>query len=415
MSRLSVVRPADLKFGNKGAILKVVYEMGTASKPDVCRVLGMSKPTVSSLIDELVNEGMLTVSGVGSSTTQGGKRPMLFSFNQNAGLVIALHIGIEEIKGAVLDLQMGFRSRIEISLRKSTVQDSITSIFSVVHKLISHARTSGMSVLGIGVSAPGVIESRRGILVKAIHLEGWADVPLGSILSTEFQLPVWIDNESRNIALAEKWFGIGKELNSFVTVQTKMGIGMGIILDGITYRGLDSSGGEFGHTTVNFLGPLCRCGNRGCWELYASERSLLQSVSEQAARHPDSVIASEMAAGREVSIQMLAEAHRAGDGFAVEQIDRFASMLAVGLVNIVNVYNPEAIILEESLPLLGESFLEHVSTLVKQSALSSAARRVVLRFTEFTDDIAMIGAASLVVREIIDGDLLWERKGEAER
>ncbi len=409
MPKLTASRPSDLKYENRAAILKYVYHRSITSKPDICKSLGMSKPTVSTLIDELVSENILSILGRGSSTTQGGKRPLLYTFNATAGLVIALHVGVEKIRGALIDLKTDLHSRIELSLRHTQVEDTLAAIYSVVNRLISHAKALETPILGIGVSAPGVVESQKGILVRAIHLEGWTEVPIGPRLESEFHLPVWVDNESRNTAMAEKWFGVGKNLNAFITVQTRDGIGTGIIQDGSTYRGLDSSAGEFGHTTIDMNGPLCRCGNRGCWELYASEHALLASTATNLTSHPTSLLAKRINTGEELTVQMMGDAYLEGDEFTVEQVTIYASRLAIGLVNLVNAFNPEAIILHDNLPVFGPPFLDLLSSIVRKSALRSAANRVTIQYSEFLQDTVIIGAASLVIKEIVEGRLLWNR------
>lgn len=413
MPKLTASRPANLKHDNRNAILQHVYHHDIISKPDICKSLGMSKPTVSMLVDELVNENVLVVLGRGNSTTQGGKRPLLYTFNATVGLVIALHIGIEKVRGALVDLKTNLHSRIELPLHHTqagdAVEHALVTIDSAVNRLITHARALKSPVLGIGVSAPGVVESHKGILVRAIHLENWSEVPIGPRLESEFHLPVWVDNESRNTALAEKWFGVGKSLNTFITVQTRDGIGTGIMQDGATYRGLDFSAGEFGHTTIDINGPLCRCGNRGCWELYGSEQALLTSTAADLPLHPATLLAKRIHTGEALTIQMMGDAYQGGDEFTVQQVDAYALRLAAGLINLVNAFNPEAIILHDNLSVFGPRFLDHLSAIVQKSALRSAANRVTIQYAEFVQDTAIIGAATLVIKEFVEGRMLWKR------
>jgi len=409
MTKIAASRPSDLKHENRAAILRYVYDRDVFTKPDIYNYLQISKPTVSLLIDELVTEGVLSIVGRGNSTTLGGKRPLLYTLNAKIGFVIALHIGVDRLSAALMDLRLNVQVQSDQPFPREHVTSGMQQLISVVKQLTEQASALEIPVFGIGISAPGVVESQKGILLNPINLEGWTGLPLASELITHFSLPVWVDNESRNVAMAEKWFGIGKSLDTFITVQTRDGIGTGIVHNGTTYRGLDFSAGEFGHTTIDVNGPTCRCGNNGCWELYASELALLASTASIHSSNSDALHNNSLHQGNDAKMLMLGNLYLQRDPHTVALVDLYAQRLAVGLVNLVNAFNPEAIILHGNLFAFGQPFLDRLNSMVQRSALHPAARRVKIQCTDFLHEAALVGAASLVIREIVEGRLIWNR------
>ena len=406
MAKLASFKPADLKFENKTSILQFVYSNGITSKTDICKTLGMSKPTASLLVQELVDHHLLIEAGYGDSTNQGGKKPQLYEFNSNAGAVIALFIGIDSLQGALINLGIKVLFRIKIDVGKETGDQLLSNISEIVEQLIVKSEQSGLKLFGIGVSAPGIIESKKGILINATHLEGLSDVQIGPHLQDKFDLPVWVNNESRNMAIAEKWFGVGKTAKTLIALQTNGGgLGTGIIIENEIYQGKDNSGGEFGHTTIDIHGPVCRCGNIGCWELYASEEAFLARFKQAPEFEPFRQDLQLQLDKADLNFTIIAQAYKDGNAYASTQVNQYAEYLAVGMVNLVNVFNPDMIILRGDLMALQEPFLKKLESIVIKRALLPAGKRVVIRFSELTEDTRIIGAATLVIKEVIQGHI----------
>lgn len=403
MRSFTSMKTIDVKNQNKVSVLHYIYHKGITSRTDLVNDLGLSKPTVSQLVHELVLEGYLTKVGIGNSTTQGGKPPQLYDFNALRGAAVAIHIGISHIQGALVDLRLNVLERLEMSYDKEQPRQAMEAVVSIIGRLLSEAKGRPLPVFGIGVSVPGIVRSNSGTLINAVHLKQWSNMPIGRELEERFGLPVRVDNATRNIALAEKWAGLGRKLSTFITVQTVGGLGTGIFLNGSIYRGADDSGGEFGHTTVDFNGPACGCGNRGCWELYASHEAFTARLLELLPGCPDSLLARRLASGERLDLRLIGECRAAGDSFAREQAEQYAAYLGIGIVNLVNVFYPELIILQGHLKWLGDSFLEDIRKLVAGRAIASGGGTVRLAFSDFKEETKMIGAASLVVKEVIEG------------
>jgi predicted NBD/HSP70 family sugar kinase len=397
------MKPADMKNSNKRLILNYIYDHETVARPDLVGGLGLSKPTVSMLVWELQEEGYLLHAGEGGTGLQGGKRPQLYSFNALCGTAVAVNIGVARIQGALTDMRLNALKQIDIPISEGDAQQALDGIFHVIRELNGEAEARKLAVFGIGVSAPGIVRSDTGVMINSARLRSWGQVPLKSRLEEQFRLPVRVDNAPRNIALAEKWAGLGKRLSTFITLQTDGGLGTGIFLDGKIYKGPDEGGGEFGHTTVDLNGPPCRCGNRGCWELYGSNEAFMKRVEERLADRDDSMLTAAVRAGARLDLPLVGQCCDRGDGFAREMAEEYAEGLSVGLVNLVNVFNPEWIILQGHLKRLGEDFLRMVTDKVKKRALYPGSDKVRIGFSGFAGDTKLIGAAALVVKEVMEG------------
>lgn len=408
-----VSRPSDLKTENKAAILKYVYQNDVTTKSDIAKNLGISKPTASGIVDELVDEKWVKVAGIGESTTRGGKPPVLLRFNPVIGSVIGLHISEGELNGALFDLEMNvLHTKRQRYRRSDDIPDVLHSIHSVIRDLIDYSKVLNIRLFGIGISAPGVIEARTGTIVKSANFEEWNDIPLGARVSAEFDLPVRVDNEARNSAVAEQWFGQGRNLQTFITLRTKGGIGTGLVVNGQVYEGLDDSAGEFGHTTIDMNGPVCKCGNHGCWEVYASEKAFLRRFTEALLSNRPSSLKSLIEKcdnGGELDIADLAPWYLRRDPFVQEKINQHAFYIGVGVANLVNLFNPERVLLDGQLTVFEDGFIEEITRVVKERALSLPANRVVLSYSSFEDEIALVGAGALMVRDLIEGGFIMEK------
>lgn len=409
MTRRSASRPSDLKLDNKVAILQHVYHFGISSKSDIYNEIGLSKPTASVLIDELVRNGILKSMGLGTSTGQGGKRPELFEFNEDVGLVIGLHVRADAVQGILTNLRLEVRQRESITLSNTDVTGVLEAMSGLIDKFFDEASHARIPVLGIGVSVPGTIDPAHGIIVHSVLLHNWSNVPVGDYLALKYKVPVFVDNESRNTALAEKWFGVGvnQGISTFITLQTEDGLGIGVVLRGATSLGSGYSFGEFGHTTINFDGPLCRCGNHGCWELYATEQALLESVQNGSEGWGlPSTLIDELKQRTPLSLPLLAGYYKDGDEFARTQVELYIERLAIGIVNLVNAFSPEMIVLHGSLFFFGESLLDLIRNFVRRVALPPAANAVRIAYSEVGSAPATLGAATAVIRAAIEERVL---------
>lgn len=404
MPSMTPLQPPHLRLANRAAILRFVRAHSPLSRPQIADAIGLSRPTVAKLVDELAAEGLIRETGRGPSTRGGGKRPLLVELNAGAAAVAAVSLGEEQIETGVADLA----GRVLLRRRRPTgaeqgpdeVVRRVTA--AVGETLAEFRRTSNLRIAGVGAGVVGVVHATTGVVAFAANLPGWRDIPLGAELARATGLPVSVETQYRAQTLGEVWFGHGQGVRNLVGLGLGVGIGAGVVLEGSIYRGPDDSAGEIGHTTIDPLGAQCRCGNMGCWEVYASTSALLRMVRDALWRGERSVLAEQVGSRLDtLTLEMVLAAAESGDPLARRYaVDEMGYRLGMGTANLVNIFNPELVVLFGEMTVLGEELLERIRASVRTRALPEPGRRVRIVASLLGADAPLVGAASLIISRL---------------
>ncbi|CAN7179319.1 ROK family transcriptional regulator [Paenibacillus sp. LjRoot153] len=364
---------------NKTIVLHHIRTDSPISRAKIAEITGLTKATVSSLVNELIESSLVEEIGAGESS--GGRKPMMLLFNSMAGYAIGVDLGVHDMLAVLTDLTGKVIRENRIQHHNESVEQVTHLLKTTIRELIETAPESVYGVIGIGLGVPGIVDE-EGNLLFAPNL-GWENVPLQSQLEAEFGLPVVIDNEANAGAVGEKQFGAGKDTANLIYVSIGMGIGAGIIIKNELYRGATGFSGEIGHISIQHDGPKCRCGSLGCWELYASEHALL----EQAGRE----------LGHEVDLEIMLRKAESGDTRVISLFERLGYYLGVGVVNIINGYNPEFIILGGRLAGGEKWLMKPLLELLEKRSLPHPRKQLKVEFSELGDRSTVLGAASFAV------------------
>jgi len=312
-------------------------------------------------------------------------------------LIVGVDVGGSKISAVLADPD----GNIEARSSKDTLADEgpeavIGRIIEAIGQL-----TSGVEVAGIGIGAAGSYDAERGAVSFSPNMPGWHNIPLCDIIQREFGLPTYLQNDCTLAALGEHRFGAGVGVDNLVYVGLGTGIGGGIIADGRIYDGTSGAAGEIGHMIIDINGSLCKCGSYGCWENFASGRA----VAQEAVRRMEAGVATAIRryAGRDankVTAQAVFLAAQDGDYIAHEIISRTAYYVGVGLVNIVNIFNPELILIGGGLSNMGSLLLDPAIEVVRENAFDISAKAVRIELAQLGDDAAALGSVALVIQEI---------------
>lgn len=388
---------------NKSIVLELLRKASPLSRAEVAKTTGLTKATVSTLVAELMEENLLYEIGTGESS--GGRKPVMLVFRQDAGYAVGVDLGVRDIHAVLTDLKGTIIHETRSSLRGMNSPEQVLGrLKECLRRLMNKAPASPYGVVGIGVGVPGITDD-QGTVLFAPNL-GWRNVPLQSMLEAEFKVPVIIDNEANAGAVGEKEFGIGRNVSNLIYISVGIGIGSGIILKDELYRGASGYSGEMGHITVHADGRPCRCGNVGCWELYASEQAILAEAeallspddagnAEAEARPEADDSASE--APRQAELEALAALADSGNEAAQELFRRTGRYLGVGIVNIINTFNPELIIIGNRFTLAERWLAPSVREVIQERALPYHRERLRLEFAGLGLRSCVAGAASLAV------------------
>jgi glucokinase len=313
--------------------------------------------------------------------------------------VIGIDLGGTKILSVALDREM----RLLDQDQRPTEAES--GLDSVIERMVASAAAvaGGKAIHGAGISTPGPVDLSRGIVTTPPNLPGWRDVPLAAHVGERLGAPAWLENDANAAALAEHRLGAGRGFSHLVLVTLGTGIGGGLILNGRLYHGASGAGGEIGHMQLVPGGPLCGCGRHGCLEALASGRALGARAQEIAGREPDGILARlAREPGADLDARLIEKAADRGDAAAEEAIVQAGRYLGAGLTNLVDVFNPEVIVIGGSLRKLGARYLDTAYEVVKREAFPQSYADVRFVEAKLGDEAPAIGAALLALEKLAD-------------
>jgi glucokinase len=275
---------------------------------------------------------------------------------------------------------------------------AVDSILATIKKTISSRKLKASQVLGIGIAAAGLIDGDKGEVISSPNLPSWHEVPLRDIVEQRFAVPAYLGNDATLAALGEWHFGLKREIANLIYITVSTGIGGGIIADDRLYTGAYGVAGEIGHMTIDINGPHCNCGNIGCWETLASGTALArEAVSQITAGANTSIIGLVNGDMSKVDAEAVSLAAKQGDKLAKALISRLGYYLGVGLVNLVNIFNPELVLIGGGVAKMGDLLLQPAIDIVKERAYSMAAHAVEIKPALLGDDSSLLGAVAFVL------------------
>ncbi|MFZ4451484.1 ROK family protein [Salibacterium aidingense] len=367
---------------NKSIVLQTIQASSPISRAQISKDSGLNKATVSGLVNELMEEQF--VQEIGTGLSSGGRKPVMLYFNKKAGYAIGIDLGVNYILAVLTDLQGEVIEKIEEPLENTSLDVVLPMLKNVVQSLMDRKPFSAYGVVGIGIGVPGITD-KNGRILFAPNLN-WEQVNLKQELEENFQLPVVIENEAKAGAHGENIHGAGKSSRNFVYISMGIGIGTGIIINNQLYKGANGIAGEMGHFTIDANGKKCRCGNKGCWELYSSESALL----EQAKSLPS-------LQEREISLDMLIQEAENGNTEVIPLFHRIGEYAGIGLTNVINTFNPEQIIIGNRLSKLQNWLINPIHHVLEQRLLPYYYQDLSITFSQFGIESCALGSAAFSV------------------
>jgi glucokinase len=321
----------------------------------------------------------------------------------NAGdLILGVDLGGTKILTAVVNSQGKMLSRDHsITPAQKGHKAVIQSILESVHRALGQADVVISELTAIGVGAPGLLNPETGILFTSPNLPGWRDVPLRDIMQERLGKKTFLINDANAAALGEFYFGAARGVRNFIYITLSTGIGGGIVIDGKIYSGAIGAAGEVGHMTIDDDGPICNCGNRGCWEMLASGTALAREARHRIEEGVRTSIL-EYADGdvEKVTAQVIQSAAEQGDSLAKELIARTGYYVGVGLANLINIFNPELIVIGGGLSNIGDMLFEPAFKVAGERAYKEAFQAVRFASAELGRNSGVLGAAAFALQEM---------------
>lgn len=387
----------DLRRGNRSAVLQRLYFGGPMSRQELGPATGLSSGSVSNVVGELVADGLLEEAGIVDS--DGGRPRTLLRVAPHSAHMIGIDVGETRVRVELFDLTLTELARTEMPLQPRGCYDVgpiVDHVRTGIASVLAEAGVGTQRLLGVGVGVPGIVDrdAPGGTVVHGQTI-GWDAVPLEALLrgtgAVPREVPYIIDNGARTLGQAEMWFGAGRGARDAVVVLFGSGVGASLITDGSPDGGTtEGTPLECGHLTVQVRGRRCRCGALGCLEAYTGAESLLALWAE---RGGDPVAGS---GHEEDALAALLAAARADDPVALEVLDETAEYLGAGLSDVINLFQPERILIGGWAGLmLGPHILSAVREHATRYSLRHPAARVTIDMGSLGPDAVTVGAATL--------------------
>lgn len=375
---------SDIKLNNRKRIIKLLTREREMTKLEISRKLDISVPTVTTIVGELIEEGIVLEAGMATST--GGRKPVIIKFLPDSRYSIGVELRKRRIRLILTNLDS------QILEERSSKLDSITEgeILAAMKELIGGFLAEKMDIfdkiLGIGFSLPGTVDG------KALKLEVATNFKLKNIsfesLHNELQLPTYLENEANAGALAESELGPVRELHNLIYLSISEGIGAGIILNNCMYKGKSMRAGEVGHMTINKNGRLCSCGKRGCWETYASIRAILQEYNGEL--EPEAYV---------VNFEELIERFSNKEERAAAVLAKYVDDLAEGIQNLIFIFNPDYIIIGDEISAAASFINKEIISRVFEKNEFYREGEVDIQFSALGRDANILGASLIPILE----------------
>ena len=317
-------------------------------------------------------------------------------------LILGIDLGGSKIRTAVVDSQGGVLSTDETITPAANGREAvIQAIVDSSHRVLQQSDIGISKICAIAIGAAGISNPEAGILFTSPNLPGWRDVLLRDIMQERLGRKTFVLNDANAAALGEFYFGAARDTSNFIYITISTGIGGGVIIDGKIYTGAIGIAGEVGHMTIDDTGPVCNCGNRGCWETLASGTALVREAKYRIKKRARTSIL-EYAEGDidKVTAQVIHSAAEQGDKLAKELIARTGYYFGVGLANLINIFNPELIVIGGGLSDIGDMLLGPAFKTAEKRAYKEAFQAVRFASAALGRNSGVLGAAAFAFEEM---------------
>lgn len=395
-SRESVV---DIKKNKqKKGILYDIYFNNKNTIAELSQSLNSSIPSITALVDELVEEKW--ISETGFAISRQGRRPAIYGVNPNKNYVLVLDINTHDTRIAVLNLknEIVFSQVSDLQLKNNP--SFLETLFQLVDNIIEQKVSKSTDIIALGVSIPGLVNKKTGInyTYKSLNSQ---DVSLGKLIENHYNLPSFVINDSKATAFGEYHFGLAKGKSHILSVNVDWGIGLGIVINGEILDGASGFAGELGHIQVNPDGVLCNCGKVGCLDTITSASSLLKNIKGGLRNGHISKLGEYKDSLENINLEMVIDAAQKGDGFAIDIIHNIGLELGKGLSIAVHLFNPQIIIIDGVLSKAQRLIVNPIEHAINKYCLTDFKEDLSIEISQLSEDAKIFGVHAYVVESIL--------------
>ncbi len=400
-----ILGSAQVREQHRALLLRLLWRARETSRADLARKTGLSRSTISAIVADLLEGGLVEETHAGVSS--GGRKPIVLTFCDDAHVLVGVDMGATHIGVVVTNLRAqvkGWAAR-PFPVRTKPL-GALALIQELIDEALAQAKAPKAKVLGIGVGVPSPVHPDHPGQLLPLILPKWADVDLLDALQKMYGLPVFVDNDANLGALAEAWWGEGRHANNLAFIKVAYGVGSGLIIDGRIHRGQDGTAGEIGHTSLDPNGPQCVCGLRGCINTLIGTQRLLELVVERAPKFPNSSLAGRKRPG----LEHLVAGARERDPLALEIMAHVGRVLGTAIANLLNLLAPEVVVLGGGLTEAGDALLAPILETVRATSLARPGAQTPIQVSTLGIQGIALGAATLALEAALDDPRVFESR-----
>jgi N-acetylglucosamine repressor len=388
-----------VKETNLALLFQLIYRKSPVSRAELSLITGLSATTVSSLVAEMLENNLIIEKGAGISTTS-GRKPIMLEINPVGSYVFSIELREKDVVCSLYDIVCQL-----VDSEVAEVRDFMkigNVILQLMYRILQEKDIPREKICGICVGVPALIDVETQKIVASTVIPIDTDNIFLIQLREEFpDIHLYIENESGLSAYAEKEFGGSTDARNIIYMDIGTGIGAGIILNGKLYTGAYGLAGEVGHMSIDLDGPRCKCGNRGCFEIMAGIPALTQKVLFHMISGRATVLSGMVGtAYQKINTEILLEAYRQKDVVMVEALEEITLCLASGINNVINLFNPQVVVLGGEMIRFGSSLLDKIHENLNPIALRPNLGKVDVRFTKLGEEAATLGGARYTLDKV---------------
>lgn len=381
----------------KKHIFCILYHEDHKTIADLCIPVNVSIPTMTRIMHELIDEGWVVELGTGES--RGGRRPVFYGLNPSVRYILGIEITKKYTRINIFDLHnqpVGETLQLDIELK-----DAPEALGVLKTRTDLYMKNNGVDrnmILGAGITLPGLIDKKSNINFSYPNL---GEKPLDILFNELLELPVFIEHDTKAMALGESWFGLAKNKSNVLCLNAGSGIGVGMILNGVLYQGFSGFSGEFGHIQMEPDGELCDCGKIGCLETIASGSAIVARAKQKIAEGTNSIIKKKVQGKTEsIKLPVIIEAAHYGDQFAIELIEEAGNYIARGLAILIHLLNPEMIILGGDMAEAGNLLADPIQQKLNKYSIGRIRQDTEINISGLKGQAGLLGTIPVVMTNI---------------
>ncbi|MFB4168437.1 ROK family transcriptional regulator [Virgibacillus sp. JSM 102003] len=377
-----------MKSVNKSIILNKIRTHEPISRAQIAKDTKLTPPTVSSIVKELIAQGIVTESDSGQS--MGGRKPTMLHINSKAFYIVGVDAGPKRIECILTDFAGNIVNRSSAKLSLPISNDQFISILKkAIRNVINEIPIEGAEIMGIGIAMHGVVDVSEGTSLIAPNLK-LTNIPIKEELETEFNVMIKVENDARAMAQGEAWFGGHGELDSMVAVNLGRGVGAGMVVNGKLFHGAQNIAGEIGHMTIDINGEVCECGNRGCLQTFATGSAIAERARKKLEDLSNPITP---------TAEVVFELAKSGNTAYVGVLQETGMIIGIGLTNLIHLVNPRKIVLGGGVMKSQAYILPAIHQTIEERILTPEAKKTEVVVTNLGEDATLLGAVSLLLEE----------------